>query len=117
MKMLTENFSYDELSCKCCNACDMDPGFLEKLQKLRDAYGRSMVITSGFRCQKHNADVGGMKTSQHLFGKAVDVKCAVGAERHNLVKLAFQLGFTGIGVAKGFVHLDVRDGSKSLWMY
>ena len=44
------------------------------LQPLRDYVG-PISITSGYRCAEVNAIVGGAKTSQHLFGQAVDFVC------------------------------------------
>lgn len=44
------------------------------LQPLRDAVGKPVQVLSGFRCPKVNDYVGGVKTSQHLTGNAVDIK-------------------------------------------
>ena len=44
------------------------------LQPLRDYVG-PIDITSGYRCAEVNAIVGGAKSSQHLFGQAVDLIC------------------------------------------
>lgn len=43
-----------------------------ELQKIRDFYGKPLRIHSGFRGPKLNAKVGGVKSSQHLFGEAAD---------------------------------------------
>lgn len=45
------------------------------LQPIRDAYGKPITITSGYRCSKLNEIIGGAKNSQHLKGEAVDIKC------------------------------------------
>jgi uncharacterized protein YcbK (DUF882 family) len=52
---------------------------LEKLIKyildpLREAYGKPIVISSGYRCEKLNRILGGSKTSQHATGEAVDIR-------------------------------------------
>lgn len=44
------------------------------LDPLREAYGKSIIVTSGYRCQKLNSAVGGAKTSQHLTGEAADIR-------------------------------------------
>ena len=75
---LTENFNLSEFECKC--GCSM-PDFVKKniielaenLQVLRDTVGR-LDLTNAYRCKDHNADVGGAVNSQHLKGKAADVK-------------------------------------------
>lgn len=43
------------------------------LQPLRTALGRSVIVTSGYRSPAVNKAVGGVKTSQHSEGKAVDI--------------------------------------------
>lgn len=45
------------------------------LQPIRDEYKHAIIVTSGYRCAKLNAAVGGAKTSQHLTGCAADIKC------------------------------------------
>lgn len=47
----------------------------EVLQPIRDKYGHPITVTSGYRCPKLNAAVGGVKNSQHLTGEAADIKC------------------------------------------
>lgn len=47
----------------------------EVLQPIRDKYGYPITVTSGYRCTKLNAAVGGVKNSQHLTGEAADIKC------------------------------------------
>jgi hypothetical protein len=34
-----------------------------------------------------------------------------------IVKNAIELGFTGIGVASSFVHVDTREGDPVMWTY
>lgn len=113
---LTKDFSTDELRCPCCGLCPMNPGFMAALQKLRNLWGKPIKISSGFRCEKHNTLVGGAKDSQHLKGKAGDCETNA-ADRYDFVKLAFEVGFKGVGVAKSYVHLDIRDGSPAFWTY
>lgn len=42
------------------------------LQPIRDKLGKPMIITSGYRCKELNKKVGGVSTSQHCKGQAVD---------------------------------------------
>ena len=44
------------------------------LDPLREAYGKPIIVTSGFRCEILNRLVGGSKNSQHRFGMAVDIR-------------------------------------------
>lgn len=43
------------------------------LDPLRIAYGKPIIVTSGFRCAKLNKAVGGVATSDHLKGMAADI--------------------------------------------
>lgn len=44
------------------------------LDPLREAYGKPIIVTSGYRCAKLNKAVGGVKNSQHLTGEAADIQ-------------------------------------------
>lgn len=44
------------------------------LDPLREAYGKPIIVTSGYRCEKLNTLLKGSKTSQHRFGQAADIK-------------------------------------------
>ena len=46
----------------------------EILQPIRDAYGRAIVVTSGYRCAKLNELVGGAKNSDHVYCCAADIR-------------------------------------------
>jgi hypothetical protein len=44
------------------------------LEPVRKLYGKPIVVTSGFRCEKLNKAVGGSGTSQHVKGEAADIR-------------------------------------------
>lgn len=44
------------------------------LDPLREAYGKPIIVTSGFRSEKLNKLVKGSSTSQHRFGQAADIR-------------------------------------------
>ena len=44
------------------------------LDPLREAWGAPIIVTSGYRCVRLNAAVGGVKTSQHTLGQAADIR-------------------------------------------
>lgn len=44
------------------------------LDPLREAYGKPIIVTSGYRCEKLNTLLKGSKTSQHRFGQAADIR-------------------------------------------
>ena len=120
---LTSNFSLEEFECKC--GCEM-PEFVKKniielaenLQVLRDTVGR-LDLTNAYRCKYHNADVGGSINSQHLKGKAADIKSKtlspneIAVRTNDLMKNeSFKLG--GIGIYNTFTHVDIR-GTRARW--
>lgn len=43
------------------------------LQPIRDQYGKSIIVSSGYRCPLLNTKIGGSKTSQHMKGMAADI--------------------------------------------
>lgn len=53
------------------------------LDPLREAYGKPIIITSGFRCKKLNQTVGGASTSQHLLGQAADIRSVNDTKEEN----------------------------------
>ena len=74
------HFLMDEYACDCAGYCDgwpedMDPELLEKIEALRCYFDRPIIITSGVRCERRNAEVGGIENSWHLYGHAADLYC------------------------------------------
>ena len=120
-------FTKKEMRCKGTAECEMDEKFMENLESRRECYNRPMVITSGYRSQAHNSAIGGSPNSAHVQGRAVDVAVA-GSDAYDLIKLAIEHGFTGIGIAqrgaynKRFIHIDDLDDSDrtprpTVWSY
>ena len=52
-----------------------------KLELVRQALGKPIIITSGYRCPLLNARVGGVSTSAHTKGLAVDFHSAYGTPK------------------------------------
>lgn len=50
---------------------------MERLDEIREKYGKPIIITSGYRCLKLNKLVGGKPNSFHLKGLAADLKYSV----------------------------------------
>jgi hypothetical protein len=47
---------------------------LNRLNTIREQYGKPIYINSGYRCDELNALVGGVKDSKHSLGLAVDLR-------------------------------------------
>jgi len=115
------NFSKDEFACKHTGFCNMDPKFLEKLQGLRLAYGRPMAVTSGYRHPTHPLEAAKPTPGTHAKGIAADIRVGPGEDVWDIVFLAMNHGFTGIGVSQRqgkprFIHLDIGP-NKRVWGY
>jgi uncharacterized protein YcbK (DUF882 family) len=87
------------------------------LNLLRYEWSKPLVLSSAVRCPEHNARVGGSPKSRHMEGDAFDIKCLDRNMAMALAALAEKLGFTGIGVADTFVHVDTRPGALVRWEY
>lgn len=53
------------------------------LDPLREAYGKPIIVTSGYRCPKLNATVGGSASSQHVKGEAADIRSVADTPEEN----------------------------------
>lgn len=123
------SFTPKEMACKCgCRMVKVEVAFMDRLQDARNRMGIPFKISSGYRCQAHNDEVSHTgEIGPHTHGRAADIVIAYEAA-FNLVALAPELGFTGIGVkqfgdpASRYVHLDdlpQLDGNPRprLWSY
>ena len=97
----------------------MKKDFLEKLDSARHLAEIPFIINSGYRTPEHNKKVGGVKTSSHLKGLAVDIKTVNIIERYKIVNALLMVGFTRIGIAANFIHvdLDFSKGQNVIWLY
>lgn len=118
---LSTNFKVSEFSCHgsgCCSTVLIDDQLVVYLQKIRDHFGKSITITSGYRCPTHNARIGGATGSRHSKGQAADI-VVQGVSSREVAKYAESIGIKGIGLyetAKDgyFTHIDTRT-TKSFW--
>jgi uncharacterized protein YcbK (DUF882 family) len=92
----------------------MDKDFINRLVLLRERMKKPFWINSGYRTPKHNRAVGGAANSAHVRGRACDIRWFgwTGPEKTRMAMLAKQLGFTGIGRANSFIHLDDMQAAE-----
>lgn len=114
---LSKNFTSEEFQCRCCGKITIEPKLIEVLQTLRDHLG-PIHITSGYRCEYHNKDVGGIKNSYHTRGMAADFKVEGRTPSEVLQYIETNLpeisNSCGIGIYRSWTHIDVR-GTKARW--
>jgi zinc D-Ala-D-Ala carboxypeptidase len=111
-------FKLEEFACQETGENEISEEFVHALDALRHEAGFPFVITSGYRSPSHSLEAkkpnGG---GQHTTGRAADIAVSGGVQRYLLVAAAIKLGFSGIGVAKGFVHVDTRTSARVIWVY
>lgn len=114
---LSKNFKLDEFKCKCgtCDPILVDEALVTWLQKIRDHFGKSVNINSGYRCATHNASakVGGSPSSHHVKGMAADIRVE-GITPEEVAKYAESIGIQRIGLYDNFVHIG-SGTTKKFW--
>lgn len=101
----------------------------EVLQPIREAWGKPIVVSSGYRCPKLNKAVGGAANSQHAFGSASDIHTTENTLTENkklwdlIIKLAtdgkikcrqiiWEYGKKGVGPK--WCHVAVNDSEHGV---
>jgi len=118
MAKSSKYFSEEELKCHCgCGQCEMDPDFLDTLDRVRELAKIPIIISSGYRCPKHDMEVRG--EGNHPQGLAIDAKAGDGGTRLKIVSAMLLAGINRIGIAKGFVHGDkcTDKPQRVIWLY
>jgi len=117
------NFKKSEFDCKHTGKNEMRPEFMDKLQRVRVEYGKSMTISSGYRDPTHPVERTKTVSGEHSYGMACDV-AVQGADALRLIEIALKHGFNRIGVQqKGtgrFIHLGIGNGrfpAPMIWSY
>lgn len=136
---ITKNFSISEFKCKAngevlLNAKVLD--HINRLQKFRSWYKRSMQINSGYRTKSYNARCGGSPKSKHMHGIATDfllpdeffgfTKARQEEFLNNILIKWLDLCESdglggGVGLYDNFIHLDsrpkgnYRTGAYAFW--
>ena len=121
---LTKDFHKSEFDSKDGSAMPDDvlqnvQKLANQLQVLRNYIGKPIYINSGYRSPSHNKRVGGSPNSQHLLGKAADIRVK-GYTTERLAKVIESLINNGdmlqggIGIYNSFVHYDHRK-TRARW--
>jgi len=124
---ITPHFNLEEFHCKdgslypkkWIKQC-LKP-LCQQLEIIRKHFdNRPVTITSGYRTSSYNRKVGGVRRSQHLLGKAVDIKVkGIPARRvakgiRELIQNG-KLAINGLGSYASFTHIDIRQTSRLIY--
>lgn len=130
---ITPNFDAAEFACRDGTAYpeawyeDRLVPLCKTLQVIRDAIAKPLVVISGYRTAEYQYKIGGVPKSQHIQGRAADIRVAGmdARELHAAIMLLYgqgalpRLGGLGKYVTKNFCHIDIRprktDGSIARW--
>ena len=125
-------FKENEFACKCCG--ELPPLARANVRALvdnvldpvRNLYGGAIRVTSGYRCERHNKEVGGAERSQHLCGEAADIVLAgLPLTAYGLQELARLIVMNGRwdqliledvprnGLAPKWVHVSFRKDGRN----
>lgn len=133
--MTSEHFTDAELRCPCCGVNSIQPDALDLAESIRATASAKLgtirlIVTSGYRCESHNAAIGGAPRSQHVQGLALDLRLELQhdgvwtpvqpSEWEPIARLAPKLGGIGRDDERGFIHVDARPRFTSLpaqWCY
>ena len=111
-------FKRAEFRCPCgrCGGFPVEPqeSIVRIVDEIRHRLGIPISIVdgggSGVRCAAHNAEVGGVSDSQHLYGLAADLHSAA-SPAQMLAVAEDVMGHTGgIGLYSWGIHVDKRSG-------
>ncbi len=122
-------FKHSEFNCNCgsedCKGEKMNYAFLDKLDRARGLAEIPFKITSGFRCKEYNEDLirrnfKASRNSSHLKGLAADISVKDSKSRFIVINSLLLAGFTRIGIADTFIHVDLDIEEKTqnvIWTY
>ena len=92
---------------------------IDNLNVLRQELGSPLFVNSGYRSPEHNKSIGGSINSQHLTGKAADIRSneytpkQIKKKIEELIKVG-RMKQGGLGLYSTFCHYDIR-GNKARW--
>jgi uncharacterized protein YcbK (DUF882 family) len=109
-KDLSDNFKVSDFKCR--DGSDIvliNPSLISLLEKIREHFGKPVVVVSGYRTPKYNKSISGAaNNSQHMYGNAADIKIQ-GVSPREIYNWMNGWHKGGLGVYPTFTHVDVRD--------
>ena len=112
----TPHLEWDELACS--DGTPYPQEWKDRAQELAELFemirwtcgDRPLQVLSAYRTPEHNRRVGGVPKSQHLEGRALDLRPPEGMDSFSFFKIIKSMRLSGgIGFYRTFVHVDIRD--------
>ena len=94
--------------------------FIKKLNGVREAIKRAIIVTSGYRSPAFNSTLpGAVPNSAHTKGVAADLAAETDEEKLQIAIAAIRLGIKRIGWGSRFIHLDMDESKPQnvVWGY
>ncbi len=104
---------FSEGECAKCtpsfSVSQIDPELWKLLDALREKCEFPLPVSSGYRSKDWDMAKGRSGNGAHTKGQAVDIAVQTSYHMRVILSYALTMGFKGIGVGKGFIHLDIMD--------
>ena len=84
------------LACPHCNANKMRRHFMDRVNLARHYAKVAFVVNSGYRCLIYNKSLKSKKTSSHIKGLGMDVKCTDWWKTFMIIKGLYKAGIRRI---------------------
>ncbi|MCD7900294.1 MAG: D-Ala-D-Ala carboxypeptidase family metallohydrolase [Bacteroides sp.] len=122
MKKISSKYFQEIEFMRCIPACslqNMDQEFMNRLDQLREEAGIPLVLNCAYRSYKWEKSKGRSGKGDHPQGKAADLRCRDSATRYKILRAAFKVRFTRIGVSDTFIHVGMGKDlpEEVVWMY
>lgn len=111
IKYFTRDEPYIACSCGRCGGFPVEPTeeIMRLADRVREQAGTIMIPSSTVRCKQHNAEVGGVRNSRHLLGKAMDFRIQGWSSAETLALVKEQSGVHyAYAIDNTYVHMDVE---------
>jgi uncharacterized protein YcbK (DUF882 family) len=114
----SQHFKNEELACHCCGRNESTQALVDLLEQIRVLVNQPIRVESAYRCEAHNAKVGGVPGSEHTHGIAADisVRGMTAADLYRIVRTIPEIGGIGRADNQGYVHVDLRR-IPAKWCY
>lgn len=108
------HFSEEEfrLAVPSCEVDQMEPSFMEQIERMRSFSGVPMHINSAYRSKEYELSKGRSGLSYHTKGRAIDIRCKDSVTRYMLVSACMLFTSLSMVIHPTYIHFDDRPTSK-----